>query len=102
MKLNKENCIPGTRAVVNDKKSKWNEDIGATKNGLVCFPFAKDSINGTLMGQEGELIPGTQITILSKPKRFNENGNQVKFTIDGDTTVYSAWWICIKAKVDTL
>ena len=95
-KLTKENCILGTRAVITDKKSKWNEETGAKDNGLICFKFNPE---GTLYGDELELKPGSKITIQSKPRRFNDNGNQVKFTIDNDSAMYSAWWICIKSKV---
>jgi hypothetical protein len=93
-KLTKDTCIPGTKAIVSDTRSKWNENTGAEDNGLLCFLFKTVEI-----GSEIELSPGTEITIQSKPRRFNENGNQVKFTIDNDPNVYMAWWICFKAKV---
>jgi hypothetical protein len=98
-KLTKENCLPGTKAIVNDRKSPLNESFGATRNGLVCFPFNPE---GVLIDEEIELLPGAPITLQSPPKRFNGNGNQVKFTIDGSSIIYSAWWSAIKAKVDIL
>lgn len=97
--ITKEQCIDNTVVIVNAKVTKLNSEIGAKNNGLVCFPFNK---NGTLMGEEKELPVGTKLIILSKPKRFNGNGNQVKFKLENDSTVLSAWWICFKHKVDLI
>ena len=93
-KMTKETCIPNTRAVVDYKESKWNKNVGAENNGLLCFLFGSVDL-----GEEIELSPGTEITIQSKPKRFNDNGIQVKFTLDNDPSIYTAWWVCFKAKV---
>jgi len=97
--IKKEDCLPETLVIVNNKVTKWNLFMGTSSNGLVAFPF---NINGVLMGNEVEIKPGTILSILSKPKKFNENGNQVKFRVkgDGSNTVYSSWWICFKHKVD--
>ncbi len=97
--ITKENCNLNVRVVVNDKATKWNSNMGTSQNGLVCFVFKHD---GVIMSDELEVIPGTKLTILSKPKRFNESGNQVKFKIDGSEIVYSAWWVAFKHKVDLL
>lgn len=99
MKLNKENCVQGTKCVVTDKLSQWNRDTGAINNGMMCFMFKPE---GVLIGDELELLPGSIITIQSKPKRFNGNGNQVKFTIEGSDVMFAAWWICIKSKVKVI
>ena len=95
--MKKTECLPGTHVIVNEKVSKWNVSTGATKNGLVAFLF---NPKGTRFGDEIEIQPGTKLELLSKPKRFNANGNQVKFKIDGDDRVFSAWWCCIMHKVD--
>jgi hypothetical protein len=98
-KLTKETCLPGTKAAVHNGKSRLNEVYGTEHNGLVCFPFnPKDKT----FGEELELIPGSEITIQSKPKRVDGSSHQVNFTVDGDPTTYSAWWITIKAKVEIL
>lgn len=97
--IDKTQCIENTVVVVNNKNLKFNSDMGTNFNGLVCFPFNKQ---GTLMGQEKEILVGTKLIILSKPKRFNGNGNQVKFKLENDETVLSAWWICFKHKVDLI
>jgi hypothetical protein len=97
--IKKEDCLPETLVIVNNKVTKWNLFMETSANGLVAFPF---NINGVLIGNEVEIKPGTILYILSKPKKFNENGNQVKFRVKGDesNTVYSSWWICFKHKVD--
>lgn len=95
--IKKEECIIGTIAVVNDKVTQWNKELGTKFNGLICFPFNE---KGTLMGNELEVKVGTKITIQSKPKRFNGNGNQVKFTVDGDNNIYSSYWISFKHKIN--
>lgn len=95
--ISKENCKPGTRVVVNEKETKWNSSMGTASNGLLCFIFHE---HGALPGNEIELQPGTEIEILSTPKRFNENGNQVKFKYGNYETVMSAWWCNFKHKVN--
>lgn len=97
--IKKEKCIENTSVIINDKVIKANSDIGTINNGLVCFRFHKD---GVYMGEEKELPVGTKLIILSKPKRFNESGNQVKFKLENDDTILSAWWICFKHKVDII
>lgn len=97
--INKYQCIENTVVVVNNKETNWNLSMNTKFNGLVCFPFNKQ---GTLMGEEKEIPIGTKLTILSKPKRFNNNGNQIKFKLENDETVLSAWWICFKHKVDLI
>lgn len=97
--ITKENCIENVVVVINNKATKWNSVMGTTNNGLVCFPFNKE---GVLIGQEKELSVGTKLIILSKPKRFNENGNQVKFRLEHDNTVLAAWWVSFKHKVDLI
>lgn len=97
--ITKEQCIPGTRCIVNHKRTKWNEDIGAHQNGLVCFLFDN---RGVTLGDEMELLPGSVIEILSSPKRVAESGVQVKFKIEGSEKIMAAWWICIKSKIDII
>lgn len=93
--MKKELCLPETKGIVNHKISKINTDMGTKYNGLVAFQYKND---GVLMGEEIEILPNTEIEILSKPTRFNSNGNQVKFKIDESGRVFSAWWICFKQK----
>lgn len=97
--IKKEECNTGIKAIINNNSTKWNDLMGTTKNGLVCFPF---NSKGVLMGEELELIPGTKIEIMDKPKRHNDNGNQIKFKIDGSEIIMSAWWINFKHKVDKI
>lgn len=97
--IDKTQCIQNTIVVVNNKQTKWNLDMNTKFNGLVCFPFNE---KGTLVGEEKEILVGTKLIILSKPKRFNGNGNQVKFKLENDDTILSAWWICFKHKVDLI
>lgn len=95
--MKKEECLPNTKGIVNHKVTKWNTDMNTKFNGLVAFPFKE---KGVFMGEEIEILPTTEIFILSKPTKFNGNGNQVKFKIDESDRVFSAWWICFKQKVD--
>jgi hypothetical protein len=97
--IKKEDCLPETSVIVNNKATKWNSSLGTKINGLIAFVFDP---NGVLMGDEVEIKPDTILLILSRPKNFNESGNQVKFRIKDDesNTVYSSWWICFKHKVD--
>jgi hypothetical protein len=95
--MKKEECLPNAKGKVNHKVSKINTDMGTKYNGLVAFDYKTD---GVLLGQEIEILPNTDIEILSKPTRFNGNGNQVKFKIDESERIFSAWWICFKQKVD--
>jgi hypothetical protein len=99
--ISKQRCLPNTNLIINDKITKWNQEMGTAHNGLVCFPY---SAKGCLMGDEMELLPGTVITIIGGPRKYNENGNQVKFIINGDTSkptkIMSAWWVSFKHKVD--
>lgn len=97
--ITREDCVPNQLVIVNNKVTKFNTLMGTTVNGMVAFPFKPE---GVLMGEEIEIKPDTRITILSKPKEFNGNGNQVKFKLDGDDTIFSAWWICFKHKVDKI
>ena len=97
--IDKEQCLPGVRVIVNEKKTKWNEFLNIIHNGLICFPFSEQ---GTLPGNEIELIPGTEIEIISKPKRFNDNGNQVKFKIINNDNILSTWWVSFKHKVNII
>lgn len=92
--ITKEQCVVGTKVVVNNQKSKWNIDLGSTRNGIVNKVF-----NDNVFGVNKEVVPGTTLTIVSKPKKRN-NINTVLFTIEGDDTVYSTYWICFKSKVD--
>lgn len=96
--ITKEQCLNGVKAVINCKKTSWNVSVNSKQNGLMCFPFA----GGYSELNEKELLPNVKITILSKPKRFNACGVQVKFLVEGDDTIMSAWWICFKHKVDLL
>lgn len=95
--ITKEQCLVGTKVKVNHTKTRWNTEMGTKNNGLVCFPFKKLGVH---IDEEMELSPDSVLVIQSKPKKFNGNGNQVKFTIEGSDTIMSAWWICFKHKVD--
>ncbi len=95
--IQKQECLPHTKVVVNDKTNKWNTSMGTSLNGLVAFKF---NIKGVLMDDEFEIKQGTVLEIISKPKRYNESGNQIKFKIEGIDEVFAAWWICFKHKVD--
>lgn len=97
--IKKEQCVPGTRCIINQKKTKWNEDMGTTQNGLVCHVFDK---SGVLMSSERELLPGTCIEIIAPPKRIGESGVQVRFKFDGNDTLMAAWWVSFKHKVDII
>lgn len=94
--VKKEECIPGTKAIVNRKPSKWNQEIGA-KQGLVCWKYKKE---GVYPGCEKELPPDSKIEILGPPKRLNGNGVQVLFKVEGDDTLMSSYWVCFKHKID--
>lgn len=97
--MKKEQCLPNVKGVVNHKVSKWNTDMGTRLNGLVAFDFKE---GGILIGEEIEILPDTPIFILSKPTKFNGNGNQVKFKIDNSDRIFSAWWFCFKQKVNLI
>jgi len=97
--IKKEECIPGTIVIINSKKSKWNEDLGSRHNGLLGFDWTSKgsvSVGDSLT----EVLPGTEIEILSKPKRVGETGVQVKFKVVGEERLLAAWWICVLHKVD--
>ena len=97
--IKKPDCLPGTLAIINEKKTKWNEEMGTQHNGLTCFdwdPKGSVSVDDPLH----EILPGTLIEILSKPKRVGQTGVQVKFKIMGEEKLYAAWWICFLHKVD--
>jgi hypothetical protein len=95
--INKNECLPQTKVVINNKQSKWNESMGTSVNGLVGFFFKKD---GVIMGEEFEIEPGTVLEILGPPRKSNESGTIVKYTIDGSKTVFASWWVTFKHKVD--
>jgi hypothetical protein len=97
--IKKEQCLPGTRCIVNSKMTNWNVLYSTSYNGLVCHVFDEEglTINGRC-----ELIPGSVIEIIDQPKRYNGGGAQVKFKIEDSETVMSAWWSCFKPKIDIL
>lgn len=97
--ITKEQCTPGTKCIINQKRTKYNEQIGAQQNGLICFQFDK---HGVIPGNEIELLPGSIIEIISSPKRVGESGVQLKFKVEGNDTIMAAWWICIKSKADII
>jgi hypothetical protein len=97
--ITKEQCIENTTVVVNNKITKWNSIMGAEDRGLICFPFSKE---GQIVGEEKEIPVGTKLIILSTPKRFNGNGNQVKFKLKNNKTILSAWWASFKHKVNLI
>lgn len=101
MKMEKATCLPGTKAIISDRPSKWNKDVGGINNGLVCFKFTQ---NGVKIGDGFlELPPNSEIIILSKPKKFNNgNGVQVQFSIKNSSEILSAWWVCFKSKVELI
>jgi hypothetical protein len=97
--IKKADCLPGTFVTVNEKKTKWNEELGSQHNGLVCYdwtPQGTFAIGDTMH----EIPPGTQIEILSKPKRVANSGVHVKFKISGQEKLFAAWWICFLHKTD--
>jgi hypothetical protein len=95
--ITKEQCVSGVKVTINNKVTRWNQNMNTKNNGLICFEFSE---YGVLPGNEIEISPNTEIEILSKPKRFNENGNQVKFKYGNSETIMSAWWCNFKHKVD--
>jgi hypothetical protein len=97
--VNREQCIPGLKVIVNDKIIKWNTSMGTEKNGLMCFQ--PHSSGGHMIGDpEFEILPGTELELLSKVKRFGVGGIQVRFKIIGSDQILSAWWICFKHKIN--
>lgn len=95
--ITKEECLPGTRVIVNDKVSKTNKDLGATNNGIILHLFHVEGLHYDTPVEEAE--PGRVLTILSKPKKIGESGVQVKVDI-GDGNVYAAFWSAFKFKVN--
>lgn len=96
--ITKEQCLPNTIVVVNDKITQWNKTLGTKMNGLNCFPFSELGVFA--MNEDYELPVNTVLVILSKPTEFNGNGNQVKFKIQNTDEILSSWWNCIKHKVN--
>ena len=97
--IKKDQCIPGNIVVVNQKKSKWNEDLGTENNGLISYdwtPSGAFCIGDTMH----EVQPGTELEILAKPKRVANSGVHVKFKIVGTDKIFAAWWICFTHKTD--
>lgn len=91
----KEDCVIGTKGVVNSKISSWNIQLGSKNNGLICFEFTND---GVVLDSEIELPPNTEIEIQSPPKRISSNGSLIQFKVNDK--IMSAWWICFKQKVN--
>jgi hypothetical protein len=99
--ITKEQCLPNTRVVVNEKYVKINKQLGATSNGLFAFSF-QDGGGITTKTPIITITKGCIITLLSKPKMFNGNGNQVLIELDGSGVVWSTYWSCLKSKVDLI
>jgi hypothetical protein len=93
--ISKEECLPSTIAVVNDKELKT---LGSGTS-LPTFPFRT---TGMRIEEEFYIRPGTKIEIVSKPTKFGGNGNRVKFKVEGNDTILSSWWIIFKSKVNIL
>ena len=99
MSINKADCLPLIIVTVNEKKTKWNEELGAKNNGLMAHNWSPTG--GWMIGDEvHEILPGTSIEILSKPKRIANYGVCVKFKIVGNEKLFTSWWICFLYKVD--
>ena len=101
MGIKKAECLPGTTVVVNEKKSKWNEELGTKHNGLLAHDW---NPAGNLMigDQIHEILPGKEIEILAKPRKVQNSGVHVKFKIAGEDKIFTSWWICFLNKVDHL
>lgn len=69
--ITKEECTPGTIVIVNSKKSNTNSELGARNDGLVCFSW---SLSGCISigDPQFEILPGTEIEILSNAKKVVE------------------------------
>lgn len=99
--IKKPDCIAGTMVIVNNKKSKWNEDLGSRHNGLISYDWTPSG--AFRIGDDiHEINPGTEIEILEKPKRVTNSGVHVKFKIPGEDRIFTAWWICFLHKVDVI
>ena len=99
--IKKSDCNIGVISIINEKKTKWNEELGAQNNGLVSYDWTP---TGTFcIGDDvREIVPGTEIEILSKPKKVLNSGVHVKFKITGEDKIFAAWWICFLHKVDII
>ena len=97
--MEKEKCIPGTIVVVNSKKSKINNELGAKNNGLMCF---KNNSNGgySIGDMQYEIKPGTILELTSTVKKIKTSGVQLKFKIIGSNLEFSSWWCVIKSKIN--
>jgi len=96
--IEKHECLTGVTGVVNNRPSKWNQEMGAKNNGLVCFVFKQDGFS--VGDKEYEVPVGTNIEVVVKPKRIGESGVQVRFKVEGDETILAAWWVVFKHKID--
>lgn len=97
MMITKEQCIVGTKCIINSKKSKNNQNLGSKQNGLMCHVPEN---NGISIDTEKELAVGTLIEILSEPKPFGNSGIQIKFKVQDSNEIFASWWSPFKQKID--
>jgi hypothetical protein len=101
MSIKKDNCIIGTKIIVNDKVTKWNENVtfSLNQNGLHAWKY---NTSGHFIGDTDLQIPiNTTLEIVDKVKR-RKNGTSVLFKIQNEDTIYESFWCCIKPKTDLI
>ena len=99
--VEKEQCSKDVEVIVNDKKTKWNLEMGCENNGLMSFSFKKSGF--MLSDKSYEIPPFTYLILQGKPKRVGESGVQILYKIKGDDdTIYASWWINFKHNVDLI
>jgi hypothetical protein len=93
-------CTKGVQVIINDWESKSDIEFGISPKNMLGMYFTDGSYS---IGEPLPLfIPGTILTVLGPPRRYNNGGNQVKFTIEGDPCIYASWWCRFKYKVNKI
>ena len=99
--IEKEKYAKDVEVIINDKKTKWNQEAGCVNNGLLGFLFNKSGFS--ICDKVYEFTPFTILILQGKPKRIGQSGVQILYKIKGeDDTIYASWWINFKHKVDQL
>ena len=98
MSIKKDNCIVGTKIIVNDKVTQWNDNVmSENQNGLHAWKYDK---SGHKIGDpECQIPPSTVLEITDKVKR-RKNGTSVLFKLQNEDTIYESYWCCIKPKTN--
>lgn len=103
--IEKTDCIVGARFIVNDVKTRWNSEIGCKHNGLFTQEINK---LGSMIDTNFEFLPGTEIEIVSKLKRFPNSSAKycaIKIlNVNGidNTKLFGVFWLSLKHKVNKI